>query len=272
MRMAPVGTTAVRAVWPVLMIASFAGPHCLSAQFAPLRGYPTDGLGARAPLERVVRETPDPKRIRSYIREMTGFPHAAGTPGSKRVAEWALARFKEWGLEAKIEVYEALIPAPLEQVLEIRGSKPWRARLKEEVFEEDPDSKLTGIMPPYAMYGIDGDVTAEVVYANYALPDDFAQLERMGISVTGKIVLSRAGPHSRAVKVSQAALHGALGLIMYNDPKEDGYWLGRAYPRGPMRSPQSVERGAIRDDEAYTGDPLSPGWASKPGAKRLAAE
>jgi len=222
MLMAPVRSTAVRAVWPVLMIACMSGPRRLPAQFVSLRGYPPDALLARAPLERAVRETPDPKRIRSYIREMTALPHAAGTPGSKRVAEWALARFKEWGLGAEIDVYQAIIPAPIEQVLELRGPKPWRARLSEEVFDEDPDSKLSGIMPPYAMYGVDGDVTAEVVYANYALPEDFAQLERMGISVTGKIVLSRAGPHSRAVKVTQAAQHGALGLIMYNDPKEDG--------------------------------------------------
>ena len=113
----------------------------LSAQQAPMRGYPADALVTRAPLEQAARTTPDPKRIRSYIRAMTSAPHLMGTPGSKRVAEWALARFKEWGLDAQIEQYEALIPLPLEQVLEIRGKSPWRAQLREEVFAEDADSK-----------------------------------------------------------------------------------------------------------------------------------
>ena len=124
-------------------------------------------------------------------------------------------------------------------------------------------------MPPYAMYGIDGDVTAEVVYANYALPEDFAQLERMGISVTGKIVLSRAGPHSRAVKASQAALHGALGLVMYNDPKEDGYWLG---PRLPARPDAIAAIGRARRHSrrrGLHGRSIESGLGDKPGAKRL---
>jgi N-acetylated-alpha-linked acidic dipeptidase len=246
-----------------------AGPLTLPAQEAPIRGFPADALPARAILERAARTTPDPARIRGYIRAMTAFPHLAGTPGSKRVAEWALARFREWGLDAQIEQYEALIPMPLEQLLEIRGAKPWRARLKEEVFAEDPDSRLPGILPPYAAYGADGDVTAEVVYVNYGLPDDYAQLDRLGISVRGKIVLARAGPHHRSVKSSNATERGAVGLIMYNDPKEDGFWLNRPYPRGPMRPPHAVERGGIKDDQYYTGDPLSPGWASKAGSRRL---
>ena len=235
----------------------------------PVRGFPAEAVSQRMPLERAARETPDPQRIRSYIRAMTAFPHLAGTPGSKRVADWILAQLKTWGLEASIEPYEALLPMPLEQVLEIRGPRLWRARLREEVFAEDPDSKLPGILPPYAAYGADGDVNAEVVYVNYGLAEDFAQLDRLGISVRGRIVLARAGPHHRAVKSSQAMARGAVGLIMYNDPREDGYWLNRPYPRGPMRPRNAVERGGIRDDQFYAGDPLSPGWASKPGSRRL---
>lgn len=241
----------------------------VQAQEVAIRGFPRDALAARAILERAARATPDPVRIRGYVRAMTAFPHLAGTPGSRRVAEWALARFREWGLEARLEQYEALLPMPLEQVLEIRGPKPWRARLKEEVFAEDPDSRLPGILPPYAAFGADGDVTAEVVYVNYGLPDDYAQLDKLGISVRGRIVLARAGPHARSVKSSSATERGAVGLIMYNDPREDGFWLNRPYPRGPMRPPHAVERGGIKDDQYYTGDPLSPGWASKPGGRRL---
>jgi len=242
----------------------------LPAQESRIRGFPADARAGRTPLERLARETPTPARIRSYIRAMTAIPHLAGTPGSRIVAEWALARFREWGFDAEIARYEALIPMPLEQVLEIRGPRTWRARLREEVFDEDPDSKQPGILPPFAAYGADGEVTAEVIYVNYGLTEDFAQLDRMGISVKGKIVLARAGPHHRSVKSSNAMARGAVGLVMYNDPREDGYWLDRPYPRGPMRPPHAVERGGIKDDQYYTGDPLSPGWASKAGTRRLA--
>jgi len=268
---APAVRRTPRVVSAIVALA-VAAPRALAAQGSPdlpIRGFPSDALPTRAPLERAVRSGPDPQRIRSYIRAMTAAPHVAGTPGSRRVAEWALARFREWGLDAQIEEYEALIPMPLEQLLEIAGPTPWRARLREEVFAEDPDSRLPGILPPYAAYGADGDVTAEVVYVNYGLPDDYAVLDRLGISVRGRIVLARAGPHHRSVKSSNAMERGAVGLIMYNDPREDGFWLNRPYPRGPMRPPHAVERGGIKDDQFYTGDPLSPGWASKPGTRRL---
>ncbi len=253
----------------LMQIALALGAGTVGAQPAPIRGFPSDALATRAPLEQAVRDLPDPARIKSYLRAMTAVPHVTGTPGSRKVAEWALARFREWGLEASIEQYEAMLPMPIAQRLEIPGPKPWRARLREEVFAEDPDSRQPGILPPYAVYGADGDVTAPIVYANYALPDDFLELERIGIGVRGKLVLARAGPHHRSVKAKEAMRRGALGLIMYNDPKDDGFWLGRPYPRGPMRPPHAVERGGIRDDSHHAGDILSPGWAAKPGTRRL---
>jgi len=254
----------------VVLLGALLAPRAreMSAQ-APIRGYPADALARVTQLDRQARDAVDTARVHRYIREMTRVPHAVGTPGSKRVAEWILKQFTSWGLDAKIETYEAMIPLPLEQVLEIRGPKPWRAQLKEEVFAEDPDSKLPGILPPYASGAVDGDVTGQLVYANYALAADLDQLARMGVDVKGKIVLARAGPHGRAIKAKLAAQHGAIGLIVYNDPKEDGFWLGRPYPRGPMRPPQSMERGGIRGEAEATGDMLSPGWASKPGSRRL---
>jgi N-acetylated-alpha-linked acidic dipeptidase len=261
---------AVWAVAPPVPSRIVVGPSSQPGPGGPIRGFPADAMPQRGALERAARDMPDPARLKTYLRAMTAFPHVAGTPGSRRVAEWALARFREWGLDASIERYEAMIPMPIAQRLEIVGPRPWRARLREEVFAEDPDSRHPDIMPPYAAYGADGDVTAPIVYANYALPGDFVELERIGIDVRGKIVLARAGPHHRSVKTTAAMSRGAVGLIMYNDPKEDGFWIGRPYPRGPMRPPHAVERGGIRDDQFHTGDILTPGWAAKPGARRLA--
>lgn len=238
----------------------------------PVRGFPADALPQLWEVDAKVRALPDTARIRRYIREMTRAPHVAGTAASKRVAQWILGQFRSWGIDAAIETYEPMIPLPLEQRLEILGPKPWKARLKEEVMAEDPDSKQLGILPPYAAYTRDGDVTAPVVYANYALPEDFVQLEKMGVDVRGKIVLARAGPHSRTVKWESASKRGAVGLITYNDPKDDGFFVNRPYPRGPMRPPNAVERGTVRSELQGAGDPLTPGWAAKPGARRLALD
>ena len=125
-------------------------------------------------------------------------------------------------------------------------------------------------MPPYNVYGGDGDVTAELVYANYGMRDDYEELERNGISVKGAIVITRYGGGWRGLKPKLAYEHGAIGCIIYSDPADDGYGQGDVLPKGPMRPPFGVQRGSVADNPLYAGDPLTPGWGSVPGAKRLA--
>ncbi len=243
-----------------------------NGQSPPVRGFPADALAELSRLERQVRATPDTARLRSYLRELTRLPHLAGTAGSKRVADWALAQFRSWGLASSIEVYEGLLPLPLAQRLELLGPTRYRARLVEPPIAEDPDSKQPGVLPAYVSYGADGDVTAELVYANYGLPEDYQGLARLGIDVRGKLVIVRTGPHLRHIKGTEAQRFGALGVIMYHDPMEDGYWIGPVYPEGQMRPAFAVERGGAGDNSFFTGDPLTPGWASKPGGRKLDPE
>ncbi|HSW50610.1 MAG TPA: M28 family metallopeptidase, partial [Bryobacteraceae bacterium] len=192
-----------------------------------------------------------------------------GSPRSREVAEFALALFKGWRLNARIETFEALLPYPLERRLEITAPVQFRARLAEPAIPEDADSGDHGQLPTYNAYSASGTVTAPLVYVNYGVPEDYETLSKLGIDVKGKIVIARYGRSWRGTKPKVAAERGAAGCLIYSDPKEDGYFEGEVYPKGPFRPPAGVQRGSIMDMPLYVGDPLSPGWASEAGAKRL---
>ncbi|MBM4187498.1 MAG: M28 family peptidase [Gemmatimonadetes bacterium] len=255
-----------------LSLAALATSATGQSEPGPVRGFPADRLPELARLERIVRSTPDTASIRRFLREITRTPHLAGTPGSRRVAEWALRQFRSYGLDAEIVEYRTLLPMPIVQRLELLAPVRYRARFEEPPIPEDRDSYARGVLPSYISYGADGDVTGEVVYANYGLPDDYDRLARLGIDVKGKIVFVRTGPHLRAIKGTEAQARGAAGVVMYHDPIEDGYWVGPMYPKGPMRPPFASERGGAADSRFFTGDPLTPGWAATPNARRLARE
>ncbi len=125
-------------------------------------------------------------------------------------------------------------------------------------------------LPPYNVYGADGDVTAELVYVNQGMPDDYKELERRNLSVKGRIVIARYGGGWRGLKPKLAYEHGAVGCLIYSDPRDDGYGAGDAYPRGGYRPRDGVQRGSVQDLTLYSGDPLTPGAGSTPGTKRLA--
>jgi N-acetylated-alpha-linked acidic dipeptidase len=248
---------------------ALAIPLSAVAQQAPIRGFPADALSRRSQLEERLRAVPDTSRLREYQRVMSETPHHAGSPGSKAVAEWALARFREFGLQAEIEEFEALLPYPVTRRLELLAPEPYIAKLREPVVPGDKDSGDQGQLPTFNAYSGDGDVTADLVYVNYGIPDDYDQLARLGIDVKGKIVIARYGQSWRGIKVKVAAEHGAIGCIIYSDPKEDGYFVGDVYPRGPMRNENGVQRGSVMDMPLYPGDPLTPGWGSVKGARKL---
>jgi N-acetylated-alpha-linked acidic dipeptidase len=176
---------------------------------------------------------------------------------------------REYGLDAHIEQYEALLPTPQSRSLDMTEPSVFHAKLEETPIAVDKNSSDAGMVPSYNAYSGDGDVTAPLVYANYGIPSDYDYLKEHGIDVKGKIVITRYGGSWRGIKPKVAYEHGALGCLIYSDPRDDGYFQGDVYPKGAYRPPDGVQRGSVMDMVLYPGDPLSPGWASEPGSKRL---
>jgi N-acetylated-alpha-linked acidic dipeptidase len=242
------------------------------AQSAVQRGFTEDGMAAARAREAQMRAVPDPARLREYMLAMAGEPHVAGRPGSRRVAEYALAKFKSWGLDATIESFEALMPWPIERAVEIVSPLRQALSIAEPVLAADPDTSDADLTPTFNAYSSDGNVTGEIVYVNYGMPADYERLAEMKIDVKGKIVLARYGAGWRGIKPKVAFEHGAVGCLIYSDPRDDGYFQGDVYPSGPFRPEQGVQRGSVMDMPVHPGDPLTPGWGSKPGARKLARE
>jgi N-acetylated-alpha-linked acidic dipeptidase len=234
-----------------------------------LRGFDAVSQAEEVRWEQQARTIPEPARIGAFIKRYASQPHLAGTPQSKQTAEGILAQLKEIGLDAHIEEFEALLPTPKTRVLEMTAPAKVRFRLEEPVVAADPNSSDAGMIPTYNAYSGDGDITAPLVYANYGLPSDYETLAAHGIDVKGKIVLVRYGASFRGTKVKVAHENGAIGCIIYSDPRDDGFFQGDTYPNGAYRPAQGVQRGSVLDLPLYPGDPLSPGFASEPGVKRL---
>ncbi|HJU75596.1 MAG TPA: M28 family peptidase, partial [Gemmatimonadaceae bacterium] len=235
-----------------------------------IRGYPPDQLDSLRALETALRKTPDTALVRQYLRTMSEAPHHAGSPGARTVAEWALAKFREWGLEASIEEFEALLPTPIERRVELLHPTRFVAKMQEPILPEDKDSGDEGQLPTYNAYGADGDVQGELVFANYGLAEDYAYLDSIGVDLRRKIVIVKYGRGVRSAKIKQAVERGAVACIIYSDPEEDGFTRGDVYPVGPWRPADAVQRGTALDYAAiYAGDPLSPGWGSVKGSRRL---
>jgi N-acetylated-alpha-linked acidic dipeptidase len=244
----------------------------LSAQ-APgvtLRGYSAESSRAERDWEAKLRAIPSPANLRDYMQRMTAHPHHVGSPYDKDNAEWILSKFKEFGLDAKIESYDVLFPTPKQRVLEMVEPTRFTAALQEPTVAVDPTSgQHDEQLPSYNAYSIDGDVTGPLVYVNYGTPADYEQLDRLGISVKGAIVIARYGESWRGIKPKVAAEHGAIGCLIYSDPREDGYGAGETFPNGPFRPKDGVQRGSVMDMPLYPGDPLTPGVGATKDAKRL---
>jgi N-acetylated-alpha-linked acidic dipeptidase len=234
-----------------------------------LRGFDPASQAQEIKWEQQARALPDAARIGEFIRKFSSQAHLAGTPQSKSVAEGILAQLREAGLDASIERFEALLPTPKSRTLEITAPVKLRLKLDEPPIAGDPGSNTAGMVPPYNAYSADGNITAPLVYANFGQPEDYAVLATHGIDVKGKIVLVRYGRSFRGTKPKVAYEHGAVGCIIYSDPRDDGFYQGDAYPKGPWRPADAVQRGSVLDLPLYPGDPLSPGWASEAGSKRL---
>jgi N-acetylated-alpha-linked acidic dipeptidase len=209
--------------------------------------------------------------MRDWMQELSAAPNHVGSAHDKANAEYILQKFRDWGWDASLEEFSVLYPTPREEVLELVAPSHVVARLREPAVPGDSTSHLTDDeLPPYNVYGGDGDVTAELVYVNQGMPDDYAELEREGVQVKGRIVIARYGGGWRGLKPKLAYEHGAVGCLIYSDPRDDGYGAGDTYPKGGYRPPDGVQRGSVQDLTLYSGDPLTPGVGATKTAKRLA--
>ncbi len=204
------------------------------------------------------------------MQRLSARPHNVGSPYDKDNAEWILSRFKEWGLDAHIEEFDVLFPTPKERLVELVAPTKFVAKLQEPPVAVDPTSnQQKEQLPTYNAYSADGDVTGPLVYVNQGMREDYEKLERLGVSVKGAIVIARYGGGWRGIKPKVAAEHGAIGCLIYSDPKDDGYAQGDTFPKGPFRPPDGVQRGSV-EDTFFPGDPLTPGVGATKDAKRLA--
>ncbi|HXT50964.1 MAG TPA: transferrin receptor-like dimerization domain-containing protein [Thermoanaerobaculia bacterium] len=245
-------------------------PGTAAAGAAPMLGFTAEHAAAQRALEARLDAALDGKQIEGWMRQLSARPHHVGSPGGRANTDLIAALFREWGYETTVERYDVLFPTPKERVLELVEPSHFVAALEEEAVPGDSTfGPREEQLPPYNAYSIDGDVTGELVYVNYGLPADYDDLARRGIDVAGKIVIARYGASWRGIKPKVAAEHGAIGCIIYSDPAEDGYVHGDPYPKGPWRPAHGVQRGSVADIPLYAGDPLTPGVAAVPGAKRL---
>ncbi|MBX9729868.1 MAG: M28 family peptidase [Sphingomonas sp.] len=208
-----------------------------------------------------------------WLKRMSAEPNQVGSPHNKANAEATLALFKSWGWDAHIETFQVLYPTPIATTIEMIAPNAIKLGGQEPtIAEDDTSGKLANALPPYVAFQGDGDVTADLVYVNYGLPEDYEALERRGISVKGKIVITRYGGGWRGLKPKLAQEHGAIGSLIYSDPAQDGYVVGDPYPKGGTRPPTGVQRGSVVDLVVAPGDPLTPGIGATDGAKRLTRE
>jgi N-acetylated-alpha-linked acidic dipeptidase len=211
-----------------------------------------------------------PNDLRDWMKLLAAEPNHVGSPHDRANAEWILAQFKSWGWDAHIESFDVLYPTPVHETLEMVSPRPFKATLQEPPIPGDTSARAKEpALPAYFEYQGDGDVRGELVYVNYGMKEDYDTLERLGVSVKGRIVIARYGHGWRGLKPKLAYEHGAIGCIVYSDPQDDGYGEDAAYPAGPMRPPQGIQRGSVEDFQ-YDGDPLTPGVGATKDAKRLA--
>jgi N-acetylated-alpha-linked acidic dipeptidase len=243
----------------------------VAASANDIEGFSAKGAAAEVQLEQRFDADLSAAELRAWMQQMSSEPNHVGSAHDKANAEFQLAKFREWGWDASIETFSVLYPTPRELLVELVAPTYFKARLSEPAIEGDNTSSQTkNELPPYNVYGADGDVSAELVYVNHGMPDDYKELERQGVSVKGRIVLTRYGGGWRGLKPKLAYEHGAVGCLIFSDPHDDGYGAGDTYPKGGYRPRDSVQRGSVQDMTLYSGDPLTPGVGAVPGAKRLA--
>ena len=238
-----------------------------------LDGFFADSSATQRRWEEQFRAVPAPKSAREHLRRLTLEPHIAGTKEDYATAIYVRDQLKSYGLNAELKEYDVWLPYPnTPSIVELITNRTQRLSVTEAVVPGDPTSSNPKITPLFNGYSASGDVTGPLVYANYGLPGDYEDLKKVGVDVTGKIVIVRYGNSFRGVKAKVAQDHGAIGCIIYSDPADDGYMQGDVYPKGPWRPVASGQRGSVQYLFDYPGDPLTPGKPSIAGVPRLKPE
>ncbi|HXV00687.1 MAG TPA: transferrin receptor-like dimerization domain-containing protein [Caulobacteraceae bacterium] len=247
---------------------ALAGPA--TAQPAGLLGFSPPAAAAERALEVRFDAGLSAPAIRERMKLMAAEPNQVGSPHDRANAEYTLAQYQAWGWDAHIETFSALYPTPKVESLDLLDPAPYAAVLTEPPLPGDLTStRQAGGLPAWVAYGGDGDITAPLIYVNYGMPADYEALQRMGLSVKGKIVITRYGGGWRGLKPKLAYEHGAVGCIIYSDPAEDGFATADPYPKGPARPEHGLQRGSVQDVAVETGDPLTPGYGAVEGAPRI---
>ena len=255
----------------VICGAALAGAADTAPHAADLEGFSAATASSETQIEQRFDADLSAADMSAWMEQMAAEPNHVGSAHDKANAEFELAKFREWGWDASIESFSVLYPTPKEVLVELTAPTHFKARLSEPPVEGDAATARTkDELPPYNEYGADGDVNGELVYVNYGMPDDYKELERQGVSVKGRIVLTRYGAGWRGLKPKLAYEHGAIGCLIYSDPRDDGYGQGDTYPKGGYRPPDAVQRGSVEDMTLYSGDPLTPNVGATTAAKRLA--
>ncbi len=258
----------MKRLMPLMLAAGIT--CCAWAQQKSMIGYTTDAAKVEFNLEEKFDAQLKAENLDAWMKKLTAHPHHISSPYGKTNAEFIRDQFRSWGYDAEIETYKVLFPTPKVRVLEMTGPTKFVAKISEPALKEDGTSgQISEQLPVYNAWSADGDVTGELVFVNYGVPDDYEQLERMGIDVKGKIVIAKYGGSWRGIKPKVAQEHGAVGCLIYSDPKEDGYHEGDVYPKGAYRPKDGAQRGSVMDMPVYPGDPLTPGIGATADAKRL---
>jgi N-acetylated-alpha-linked acidic dipeptidase len=250
----------------VAILLTVPARSALSAQQLP--GYTKAASDRERALERDAITRPSPASAAAHSKALSSETHVAGTPAQARTKDYVIAQMKSWGLETEVRTYDIWMPHPTAVHLWRVDHAAKELALAEPAVKGDP----TSLLPQYLTvngYSGAGDVTGEVIYVNYGLIEDYAHLDSAHVSVKGKIVIARYGRSFRGIKAREAEKHGAIALLIYSDPQDDGFVRGDVYPDGPFRAPGGVQRGSVMNMD---GDPSTPGYPSTAGAKRIPAD
>ncbi len=257
------------------ILTSFLALTLMTAAFGQeaIYGFGPESAKAQSEFEDQFDQLISKDNLDQWMQKMSAEPHYVGTDYGRQNAEWMRDQFESWGYDAEIKTYHVLFPYPKVRLLEMTSPDKYLAKLTAVPVEGDEfTAQGDALLPSYNAFSKDGDVEAELVFVNYGIPSDYEELDRLGIDVKGKIVIAKYAGSWRGIKPKLAAEKGAIGCIIYSDPKDDGYFRGDVYPRGAFKNETGVQRGSVMDMPTYPGDVLTPGYGATKNAKRLDRE